>query len=200
MSATHAKKLPKAERREQLLETAQSIVRDEGTDALTLGHVAERAGVSKPIAYEHFGTRAGLLMALCNAYNDRQTQAQRQALTAKGNSLEEVVTILGGSYVNCVLTMGPEVAAAFAALSASGEMNEFRQTLREGHLAEYRRALAPFVRLPNCEGNAILAGLLGAAETLAADAAAGGVSRDEAIAALTRIFTATLRDYAIDRS
>ncbi len=32
-----------------------------GTDALTLGHVAECAGVSKPIAYEHFGTRAGLL-------------------------------------------------------------------------------------------------------------------------------------------
>src|SRR5687767_16006033 len=56
-----AKKLSKAERRKQLLETAHVIVRDEGTDALTLGYLAERAGVTKPIAYGHFETRAGLL-------------------------------------------------------------------------------------------------------------------------------------------
>jgi hypothetical protein len=37
-----AKKLSKAERRKQLLETAHEIVRDEGTDALTLGYLAER--------------------------------------------------------------------------------------------------------------------------------------------------------------
>ena len=82
MIGTAAKKLPRAERREQLLATAKAILGEEGTDALTLGYLAERAGVSKPIAYEHFGTRAGLLIAICGAYDDRQKEAQREALEA----------------------------------------------------------------------------------------------------------------------
>jgi AcrR family transcriptional regulator len=197
MSETALKKLPKAQRRDQLLETAQLIVREEGTDALTLGHLAERAGVSKPIAYEHFGTRAGLLMALCREYDARQTEAQREALKAGGKSLADVASILAGAYVVCVLSTGPEVGAAFAALSATEEMDEFRQSLREGHLAEYRKALAPFVKLPEREGDAILAGLLGAAETLSQDAATGRVSQDEAVAALSQILIATLERYAV---
>lgn len=195
MNEPTTKKLPKAERREQLLETARSIVREEGTDALTLGRLAERAGVSKPIAYEHFGTRAGLLMALCSAYNDERTQAQRAALAIGGNSLRDVAAILGTAYVDCVLSMGPEVGAVFAALSASEEMDEFHQSLREGYMSDYRLALSRFVNLPDREGDAVLAGLLGAAETLSEDAAAGRVSRDEAIAGLSAIFAGTLERY-----
>ncbi|WP_413733412.1 TetR/AcrR family transcriptional regulator [Sodalis sp. RH21] len=54
-------RLSKAERRRQLLDTVLVIIREEGADRLTLGHLAVRAGVSKPITYEHFNTRAGLL-------------------------------------------------------------------------------------------------------------------------------------------
>eukprot|EP01042_Synura_sphagnicola_P030944 gene30944-39846_t len=39
-----ARKLPKQERREQLLACAQEMIREEGTEALTLARVAERAG------------------------------------------------------------------------------------------------------------------------------------------------------------
>lgn len=196
MSGQRMKKLAKADRRGQLLETARSIMREEGTDSLTLGRLAERAGVSKPIAYEHFGTRAGLLMALCGAYDEEQTEAQRAALAAGGNSLRDVVAILSAAYLDCALSMGPEVGAAFAALSATEEMAEYRQALREGHMAEYRQALSPFVSLPDSNGDAILAGLLGAGETLSQDAAAGRITREEAIAALTAILVGTLERYA----
>ena len=60
--------MPKEQRRIQLLETASAIVRAGGTDALTLAHLAEQAGVTKPIAYEHFGTRAGLPIPPYPAY------------------------------------------------------------------------------------------------------------------------------------
>ena len=195
MNATAAKKLPRAKRREQLLETAQLIVREEGTDALTLGHLAERAGVSKPIAYEHFSTRAGLLMALCRDYDNQQLDAQRAALEAGGGTVADVASILGAAYVDCVLSMGPEMGMVFAALSATEEMDEFRQSLREGYMAEYRTALSRFVKLPKRGGDAVLSGLLGAAETLSQDAAAGRVSRTEAIAALSQIFVGTLKRY-----
>ena len=41
-----SRRLSKAERRRQLLDTALVIVREEGADRLTLGHLAARAGVS----------------------------------------------------------------------------------------------------------------------------------------------------------
>jgi AcrR family transcriptional regulator len=187
------RKLPKAERREQLLETAQAILREEGTDALTLGHLAECAGVSKPIAYEHFGTRAGLLIALCSAYDQRQMLAQKEVLEAGGGTLKDVAAIFASSYVDCVLTMGPEFGAAFAALSATEETADFRQSLRRGYVARYRESFRRFVKLP--EDDAIFFGLLGAAEVLAQDAAAGRVSREGAVEALTQMFIATLERF-----
>jgi AcrR family transcriptional regulator len=198
MSGTATKKLPKAVRREQLLETAQAIMIEEGTDALTLGYLAERAGVSKPIAYEHFGTRAGLLIALCSDYDRRQMQAQRRAIEAGGETLEDAAAIFASSYVSCVLDMGPAMGAAFAALSATEETADFRQSLRRGYVERYREGFGRLVKLPEND-DAIFLGFLGAAEALAQDAAAGRVSREQAAEALSRIFTATLERYPSKR-
>lgn len=52
-------RLSKQARREQLLEAAVTVVRTRGADGLTLVTLAEAAGVSRPIVYDHFGTRAG---------------------------------------------------------------------------------------------------------------------------------------------
>ena len=192
MIAAASRKLPKAERREQLLETAHAIVREEGTEALALGRLAERAGVSKPIAYEHFGTRSGLLMALFNAYNDRQLDAQRDALAAGGRTLGDVARILAEAYVTCANSIGPEMGAVYAALSGTEETADFRQSVRDGYLAEYRIAFGRFVVLPAHTGNAIYSALLGAAEAASQDAAAGRTTHEDAVSALTAIFTATL--------
>lgn len=55
--ATGSTRLSKPARREQLLDTAMAIVRAHGTDSLTLLSLAEAAGVSRPVVYDHFGTR-----------------------------------------------------------------------------------------------------------------------------------------------
>jgi AcrR family transcriptional regulator len=187
--------MPKAARREQLLVTARRLIAEEGTEALTLGHLADRAGVSKPIAYEHFGTRAGLLVALCDEYNDRQVAAREKALATGSASLEDIASIFASTYVNCVLDIGPEIGPAFDALAASEETAAFRQSLRQGYIDEYRKGFGRLVDVPPEEGNAIFAGFLGAAEALANDAAAGRIGRAAAIDALSRIFTSTLERY-----
>src|SRR5262245_3967409 len=179
--------MAKEERRRQLMETALAIVRDEGTEALTLARLAERAGVTKPIAYAHFGTRAGLLVALFRDYDDRTTVAVRAALASGGKSLQDVASILSTAYIDTCLSMGPEVSAVFDALSASAETGDFRRSFREFLVGEFRRAFAPFVKLPGRAGKALLIGLLGTAETLVEEASAGRISRSEAVAALTRI-------------
>ena len=185
-----AKRMAKEQRRSQLLQTALAIVRDEGTEALTLARVAERAGVTKPIAYGHFGTRAGLLVALFRDYDDRTTEAVRVALKAGGKTLEDVASILSAAYVDCYLSMGPEVRAVFDALSASKDTQKFLESWRQFLVSEFRKAFAPFVELPPRRGKAVFVGLLGAAEALAA--AANRSSRTEAVTALSHIMIGTL--------
>jgi AcrR family transcriptional regulator len=187
------KRMAKEQRRRQLVQTALAIVRDEGTEALTLARLAERAGVTKPIAYEHFGTRAGLLVALFRDYDDRTTEAVHAALEAGGTTLEAVASILSTAYVDACLSMGPEVSAIFDALSASDETEGFRESWREFLVAEFRQAFAPFVKLPHKQIDTLLLGILGAAATLSQVAAAGRISRAEAIAALSRIMIGALQ-------
>jgi AcrR family transcriptional regulator len=48
------------ERREQLLDVGRSLFAERGFEATSIEEIAARAGVSKPIVYEHFGSKDGL--------------------------------------------------------------------------------------------------------------------------------------------
>ena len=52
--ARRARRMLRPQRREQLLAAATGIVRISGIEALTMAALAEQAGVSKPVVYEHF--------------------------------------------------------------------------------------------------------------------------------------------------
>ena len=56
-SQSTRQRLSRQERYTQLIEVAWQIIREEGTEALTLGHLAERAGSTKPVVYDHFNSR-----------------------------------------------------------------------------------------------------------------------------------------------
>jgi len=48
------------QRREQLLEVARDLFAERGFEATSVEEIAHRAGVSKPVVYEHFGGKEGL--------------------------------------------------------------------------------------------------------------------------------------------
>jgi AcrR family transcriptional regulator len=48
------------ERREQLLDVGRALFAEKGFDATSTEEIAARAGVSKPVVYEHFGGKEGL--------------------------------------------------------------------------------------------------------------------------------------------
>lgn len=48
------------ERRQQLLDIARSVFADKGFEAASIEEIAHRAGVSKPVVYEHFGGKEGI--------------------------------------------------------------------------------------------------------------------------------------------
>jgi AcrR family transcriptional regulator len=55
-----SKRLPAAARRAQLIDVGRSVFAERGYEATSVEEIAERARVSKPIVYEHFGGKEGL--------------------------------------------------------------------------------------------------------------------------------------------
>ena len=54
-------RLPRSARRKQLLAAAQEVFVAQGYHAAAMDDIAERAGVSKPVLYQHFPGQAGAL-------------------------------------------------------------------------------------------------------------------------------------------
>jgi len=48
------------ERREQLIDVGRKLFASKGFEAVTIEEIASKAGVSKPVVYEHFGSKDGL--------------------------------------------------------------------------------------------------------------------------------------------
>jgi AcrR family transcriptional regulator len=59
-----------AARREQLLEVGRSLFAERGFEATSVEEIASKAGVSKPVVYEHFGGKEGLYAVIV----DREMQ------------------------------------------------------------------------------------------------------------------------------
>jgi AcrR family transcriptional regulator len=175
------------QRHAQLLDTAATIVRSDGADALTLARVAEAAGVSRPVAYEHFETRGGLLTALYRRIDDQQTNAVRAAVEQRAGSLPEAAALLARAYVECTLHIGGEFGAVTAALSASTGAEEILRAGRERYVELYLEAIERFAPLPAGQRTTLMLGVIGAAETLARETIAGRVAAEDAVAAITCI-------------
>ncbi|HET6910315.1 MAG TPA: TetR/AcrR family transcriptional regulator [Mycobacteriales bacterium] len=71
------------DRREQLLEAADRVVRRDGS-AASMNSIAAEAGITKPILYRHFGDKGGLYRALAARYIDDLLGRLRAALLTRG--------------------------------------------------------------------------------------------------------------------
>lgn len=183
MSSTESpaprRRLSRDDRLRQLLDVAWQLVREEGTDALTLGHLAELAGVTKPVVYDHFGTRAGLLAALYKDFDDRQNLVFDAAIEASEPTLDDRARVIASSYVDCVLLQGREIPGVIASLSSSPELDTLKREYEAIFISKCREALVAFSPSGDI-GQAGLRGMLGAAEALSNAAASGEVSPEEA--------------------
>ncbi len=73
-------RLPRGERRDQLLATASEVFVDRGYHATGMDEIADRAGVSKPVLYQHFSSKLDLYLAVLGQHGDILVAGVRQAL------------------------------------------------------------------------------------------------------------------------
>lgn len=73
-------RLPRTQRRGQLLDAAQEVFVARGYHATAMDDIAERAGVSKPVLYQHFPGKLELYLALLDTHGDALVATVRTAM------------------------------------------------------------------------------------------------------------------------
>jgi len=173
------RRLSRQDRRRQLVDVAWSIIRAEGTEALTLPRLAEQAGVAKPVVYDHFATRPALLVALYQEFDTHQTALMDAAFQASEPTLPSRAMVIASSYVDCVLEQGREIPGVISALAGSPELARVKRDYEAVFMEKCRTLLAPFAPAGTVAASGLLA-MLGAAEALSFAAASGDITPDEA--------------------
>ena len=70
-----------AQRRLQLIEVARGLFAERGFEGTSIEEIAQRAGVSKPIVYEHFGGKEGLYAVVVDREMETLLEMVTQSLT-----------------------------------------------------------------------------------------------------------------------
>ncbi|ALG07192.1 TetR family transcriptional regulator [Kibdelosporangium phytohabitans] len=70
--------MPRADRERQMMTIAEAVFAERGYAATSMDEIADRVGVSKPMIYEYFGSKEGLLVACI-----RQVRTELREQTAQ---------------------------------------------------------------------------------------------------------------------
>ena len=77
MAGSRRVRMTAQERREQLLGVARSVFAEKGYEATSIEELADRAGVSKPVVYQHFGGKEGIYAVVV----DREVRRLTESIT-----------------------------------------------------------------------------------------------------------------------
>jgi len=91
-------RLPRSARRKQLLAAAQEVFVANGYHAAAMDDIAERAGVSKPVLYQHFPGKLELYLALLDTQAEALTKAVTEALARTNDNRERIHGVLSAYF------------------------------------------------------------------------------------------------------
>ncbi|HEX4359350.1 MAG TPA: helix-turn-helix domain-containing protein [Pseudonocardia sp.] len=84
------RRVSRSERERQILDAASAVFTERGYQAASMDAVAERVGVTKPVLYDHFGSKEGLLLA-CIARARTELLEVTTAAAASATSPEDML-------------------------------------------------------------------------------------------------------------
>lgn len=167
-------RMPRGARRAQLLSAAHEVFVANGYHAAAMDEIAVRAGVSKPVLYQHFPGKLDLYLALLARSADELTARIREALDSTHDNKQRVLAT-----VEAYFAFVDDPAGTFRLLFENDLTNEeaVREVLDRStrECAEAVSAvIAEDTGLPAEESMLLAVGLVGLANTSARYWLAGG--------------------------
>lgn len=138
-------RLHKDERYEQLLDLAHQIIDEEGTDALTLISLANKAGITKPITYRHFGNRKTLLYTLFQNTLTKLAHNMEDGIDQEAKTLDDAIHIFARTFMQCFAEHGKLCFAVLSALKAYPEHAMIDTELQTFFCQTLESSLSPFL-------------------------------------------------------
>jgi AcrR family transcriptional regulator len=122
-AAPRGTRLPRQARRKQLLGAAQEVFVAQGYHAAAMDEIADRAGVSKPVLYQHFPSKLELYLALLDQHAERLVDRVREALASTTDNKARVAASVS-AYFDFVDGEGTEGEGAFRLVFESDLRND----------------------------------------------------------------------------
>ncbi len=97
-AAQRGARLSRGARRAQLLLAARDVFAAQGYHAAAMDDIAEKAGVSKPVLYQHFPGKLELYRALLTTYTDELVSRVEQALSTTTDNQKRVEAAVGAYF------------------------------------------------------------------------------------------------------
>ena len=140
------KRLPRAERRETILEVAGTLFGERGYEGTRLDDVAAALGVTKPILYRHFDSKRALYLALLERHRD-DLPTFTAAMPAEGPLEDRLRAVLEG-WLEYVETHAYAWQMLFRDSGGGAEIQAFRARVHARARAVLAELLAALARPP----------------------------------------------------
>src|SRR5215216_7961375 len=167
-------RLPRSARRKQLLAAAQEVFVAQGYHAAAMDEIAERAGVSKPVLYQHFPGKLELYLALLDTHCDALVERIRVAMAAT-NDNKDRVRRAAEAYFDFVDHESEAFRLVFESdLRNDPAVRDRVDRVEQGCIASITDTIMADTGVNRAPAELLAAGLVGAAETAARFWLAGG--------------------------
>ena len=151
MTVAHPVRLPAAERRRHLVETAIRVFSEGSYRGTTTAEIARAAGVSEPILYRHFASKRELyLAALDHVWSNARTQWS--GVLDSAPTIAEGFAEMGRGHFSVKDCKFQLAELWVQALGEAAEDTELRNHLRK-HMREVHDFIADAIRRGQAEGS-----------------------------------------------
>lgn len=126
-----------AERREvQLLDIAENLFTEHGYEGVTMEDIARAAGVSRPIVYQHLGSKDGAFVACVRRARQQFEEAIAASISPVFGDLSARIQAGGNVYFDLIANNPKRWSLLFAtSASLEGHLADQLYTLRAGTIA-----------------------------------------------------------------
>jgi AcrR family transcriptional regulator len=192
-------RLPRRERRVQLLDSALEVFVAQGFHAAAMDDIADRAGVSKPVLYQHFPGKLDLYLALLESSCEAIITNCRAALQSTQDNKQRVAATMDVFYDYVASDTGAFRLVFESDLTNEPAVREMVERVTSECAAMIAEVIHEDTGLPDEASRLLAVSLVGMAQVSARFwlTEAGGISRSDAAALVAGLAWRGIRGYPL---
>lgn len=206
MSGTEIKsepksRLPRDERRAQLLVAALEIFTASGYHAASMDEIAERASVSKPVLYQHFPSKLDLYLAVLDLHIDSLVFAIQKAIASTRDNRNRVKATIE-AYFGFIEGEGEAFRLLFESdMSVEPQVRERLERMSYDCAVAVSAVISADTGLPKDESMILAIGLIGCAQITARHwlEKAGKIDRTQASALIASLLWRGISGFPLNK-